>query len=131
MIVRWPGKTPAGTDSDYIGYFGDFLATAADIAGIKEVPKTDGISFLPAILGKADAQKSHKYLYWEFYEGRSAQAVRMGDWKGVVKPFGGDTIELYNVKDDIGETTDVAKKHPDMVAKIRKSIKESHVPSPL
>jgi arylsulfatase A-like enzyme len=131
MIVRWPGKTPMGTDSDYIGYFGDFLATAADIAGINDVPKTDGISFLPAILGNADEQKSHKYLYWEFYERGSAQAVRMGDWKGVVKPFGGKIIELYNVKDDLGETTDIAEKHPDIVAKIRTAIEESHVPSPL
>ncbi|MCH7688810.1 MAG: arylsulfatase [Planctomycetes bacterium] len=131
MIVRWPGKTPEGTDSDYIGYFGDFLATAADIAGIKEVPKTDGISFLPAILGKAEEQKQHKYLYWEFYERGSAQGVRMGDWKGIVKPLGGNNIELYNVKDDIGETTDIAEQHPDIVAKIRVAIKESHVPSPL
>eukprot|EP00913_Durusdinium_trenchii_P010931 g10260.t1 len=131
MIVRWPGKAPAGTVSNHIGYFGDFLATAADIAGVKNPPKTDGISFLPAILGKNDEQKQHQALYWEFYERGSAQAVRMGDWKGVVKPLGGSRVELYNLKDDLGETKDISAEHPDVVAKIRQAIKISHVPSPL
>jgi len=131
MIVRWPGKTPAGTVSKHIGYFGDFLATAAEIAGVKDVPKHDGISFLPAILGKASVQKTHDYLYWEFYERGSAQAVRMGRWKGVVKPLGGNRLELFNLKTDIGETKDVADEHPEIVAKLLKAIKISHVPSPL
>ncbi|GAB4145099.1 MAG: arylsulfatase [Planctomycetaceae bacterium] len=129
MIVRWPGKAAAGTTSDFIGYFGDVLATLADIAGVKDVPQTDGISFLPEIIGAK--QKSHEYLYWEFYERGSAQAVRMGDWKGVVKPLGGDRVELYNLRDDLGETRDIAKEHPEIVARIRAAIKESHVPNPL
>ena len=54
----------------------------------------------------------------------------MGDWKGVVKPLGGTKVELYNLKADLGETTDVAGKHPKIVARIRAAIKEAHVPSP-
>ena len=131
MIVRWPGKAPAGTTSKHIGYFGDLLATAANIAGVKRVPKTDGISFLPAILGKAKQQKSHKYLYWEFYERGSAQAVRMGRWKGVVKPLGGSRVELFDLQTDISETKNVAAENEDIVKKIRAAIKEAHVPSPL
>lgn len=131
MIVRWPGKAPAGAVSNHIGYFGDFLATAADIAGVSNPPPSDGISFLPAILGKTDRQQKHKALYWEFYERGSAQAVRIGDWKGVVKPLGGDRVELYNLKTDLGETRNVAAEHPDVVAKVKQAIRLSHTPSPL
>ncbi|MFQ5732065.1 MAG: sulfatase/phosphatase domain-containing protein, partial [Planctomycetaceae bacterium] len=129
-IVRWPGKAPAGRTSKHIAYFGDVLATAAEIAGVKDVPKTDGISFLPAILGKTKEQKRHKYLYWEFYERGSAQAVRMGRWKGVVKPLGSERVELYDLDTDIGEQNNIADEHADVVARIRAAIKEAHVPSP-
>ena len=130
MIVRWPGKAPAGIVSDTIGYFGDLMATAADIAGVDAPKGLDSISMLPSILGKADQQKQHKYLYWEFYERGSAQAVRMGDWKGVVKPLGGMKIEVYNLKTDIGEKHDIAGTHPKIAAKLRAIIKEAHIPSP-
>ncbi len=126
-IARWPGKAPAGAVSDHVGYFGDFLATAAEVAGATVSEKHDGISFLPAILGKE--QKAHPHLYWEFYERGSAQGVRLGDWKGVAKPFWGE-IELYDLKTDLGETKNVAPQHPDIVEKIRAIMKQEHVPSP-
>ena len=129
MIVRWPGKAPAGTTSDFIGYFGDFLATAADIAGVK-APPTDGISFLPTILGETDKQQAHRYLYWEFYEQGSRRAVRMGKWKAVVQPFNSPKTELYDLSRDLGETTDVAAEHPEIVKEIRGIMDEAHVPSP-
>ena len=55
----------------------------AEIAGIKETPGLDGISFLPTLLGKSSEQKEHGYLYWEFHEKGGRQAVRMGNWKAV------------------------------------------------
>ena len=131
MIVRWPGVAPAGAVSDHVGYFGDFLATAAELAGAASPEKTDGISFVPAIRGQRDKQKRHDYLYWEFYEGGSAQAVRMGNWKGVCQPLGAEKIELYNLADDLGETRDVAAAHPEVVQRVREAIREAHVPSPL
>ncbi len=131
MIVRWPGRAPAGTVSDTIGYFGDFLPTAAAIAGVEPPKKIDGINFLPAILGKTGEQKQHESLYWEFYERGSAQAVRMGRWKGVVQPIDGENIELYNLENDLGETKNVAAEHADVVARIRRIMKDSHTPSPL
>jgi len=130
MIVRWPGKTPAGTVSTTIGYFGDLMATAADIAGVNTPKGLDSISMLPSILGKPNQQKQHKYLYWEFYERGSAQAVRMGDWKGVVQPLGGTKLEVYNLKTDLGEQHDIAAAHPQIAAQLRAIIKEAHVPSP-
>lgn len=138
MIVRWPGKAPAGSVSHHVGSFADFLPTGVEAAGLKArrppagkpAPRWDGISFLPAILGRTDRQKKHDFLYWEFYERGSAQAVRMGDWKGVCRPFWGE-VELYDLKRDLGETHDVAARHPEVVARIRAAMKEAHVPSPL
>ncbi len=131
MIVRWPGQAPAGTTSSHVGYFGDFLATAAEIAGVDAPPALDSISFLPAIRGRHDEQRAHRYLYWEFFERGSAQAVRVGDWKAVRRPFGHGAIELYNIRKDIGEQHDLAGTHPVVLSKIRASMREAHVPSPL
>lgn len=130
MIVRWPGRARAGVVSEHIGAFWDFLPTAAEIAGIKPPADTDGISFLPALQGRE--QKAHEYLYWEFYEQGGKQAVRMGDWKGVRLNVGRDAngpIELYNLRDDIGETANVADKHPDVCARIATAMKSARADS--
>lgn len=131
-LARWPGKIKAGSETDHISGFWDFLPTCADLAGFKTPKDIDGISMLPALLGKPEKQKKHKFLYWEFHEQGKKQAVRMGDWKGVrlnanKKPDG--PIELYNLKPDIGEKNDIADKHPDIVAKIEGYMKTARVPS--
>ncbi len=69
--------------SDHIGYFGDFLATAAELAGVQVPSGLDSISFLPTLLGQTQNQKTHEYLYWEFHEGGFKQSIRMGNWKAV------------------------------------------------
>jgi len=131
MIVRWKGRTPAGAVSDHIGYFGDLMATAAELAGLPETNRFDSISFLPAILGAPESQKEHDYLYWEFYEHGSAQAIRMGRWKGVRKPMFTGPIELYDLENDLSEEFDVAVDHPEVAGRIDAMMKEAHVPSEL
>lgn len=130
LLVRWPGKVPAGTTSNYIGYFADVLPTLSELASATPPTGLDGLSFVPSLLGKPDQQKRHDFLYWEFYEQGSAQAVRQGNWKGICKPFGGP-IELYDLSKDLGEQTNVAEAHPDVVAKLRATMIAAHVPSPL
>ncbi|MGH9338338.1 MAG: sulfatase-like hydrolase/transferase [Acidobacteriota bacterium] len=131
MIVRWPGHAPAGAVSDHVAYHGDLMATAAEIAAVQPPDDIDSISFVPAILGEEERQKQHEYLYWEFYEQGSAQAVRMGQWKGVRKPMLSGEIELYDIEKDISEKDNVAAQHPDVVAKIREIMREAHTPSSL
>ncbi len=129
-IARWPGKIQPGTTSDHVGYFGDLLPTAAELAGVDLPAGHDGISFLPTLLGQSAKQKKHPYLYWEFYERGSSQAVRMGKWKAVRKPMWGRKIEIYNLEEDLGETKDIAARHPEIVEKVQAIMKEAHTPSP-
>ncbi len=126
MIVRWPGKVKAGVVSDQVWAFWDFLPTAAELAGAKAPADIDGISVVPTLLGKGD-QKQHEFLYWEFHEGGSKQAVRMGDWKAV-RAVGGK-LELYDLKHDVSETRNVAAQHPDMVARIEAYLKGARTES--
>jgi arylsulfatase A-like enzyme len=131
FIVRWPGHTPAGLTSDHVGYFGDLLATFAELAGARPPPQTDSISFVAAMTGRAAEQKPHAYLYWEFYEDATSQAVRRDHWKAVRRPMLTGDIELYDLSRDLAEQRNVASEHPDLVARLRADMEEAHVPSPL
>jgi arylsulfatase A-like enzyme len=127
MIVRWPGKVKAGAESTQVWWHADILPTMAEVAGTKAPANIDGISMLPAVLGKRG--KGHEFLYWEFHEGGFQQAVRMGDWKGVRR--GSDApLELYDLKTDISEQTDVAQKHPEIVKRIAEYLKNARIDSP-
>jgi len=123
-LVRWKGKISAGTVSDRVTGFEDWMPTLADLAGRGRVPDgIDGISFEPTLLGTT--QHDRPFLYREFpaYEGQ--QSIRVGDWKAVrqkLMPRGKAVpivkTELYNLKDDIAETRDVSALNPKIVAKL-------------
>ena len=130
FLARWPGRVPASTVSDHIGYFGDLMATAADLAGVEPPEGLDSVSFLPTLLGEPEKQKEHEYLYWEFYERGSKQAVRAGKWKAVRMPMLSGKTELYDLSTDLGEESNVAGEHPDVVAKLEAAMADAHVPSP-
>lgn len=130
MIAWWPGKIQPGSVSEHVGYFGDLMATLCDLTGAELPANRDSISFLPTLLGRPEEQKQHPYLYWEFYERGSAQAVRFGKWKAVRKPMLTGEIELYDLTADLGEKTDIAAQHPDLVAQARQFIEQAHVPDP-
>jgi arylsulfatase A-like enzyme len=117
FVARWPGKIPAGARSDHVSAFWDFLPTACDVAGIQPTGQMDGISYLPALLGKPEQQKEHEYLYWEFNENQGPiQAVRAGQWKAV--RFLGRPLELYDLSKNPGEEKNVAPQNPDVVARM-------------
>jgi arylsulfatase A-like enzyme len=131
-IARWPGKIKPGSVTDHISAFWDFLPTCCDLAGIKTPESLDGISMLPTLLGQSLKQKKHEYLYWEFHEQGKRQAVRMGNWKGIrqnVAKNPDGPIELYYLENDIGERNNVAKQHPQIVAKIEDLMKSARTPS--
>ena len=122
-LVRWPGKIKSGQVNDLIFYQPDVLPTLADLTGAKKPKDIDGISFLPTLLNKGLQQK-HEMLYWEF---RSQIAVRHNNWKAIqTKP--NRAWELYDLSKDISETTNVAEKNPDLLAKMKLFAKASHEP---
>lgn len=130
MIVWGPGHVPVNKVSQHIGYFGDFMATAAEISGQPTPENTDSVSFLPTITGKPEAQKQHDYLYWEFYNNGSYQALRKGKWKAIKKPLFTGKTALYDLSLDESENINVAAQHPELVAEFDEAFKNSHVNNP-
>ncbi|NQT27242.1 arylsulfatase [candidate division KSB1 bacterium] len=121
LVVRWPGRIPAGTISDHLSAHYDMPATLAELAGTSFEQKTDGISMLPVLLGRQDEQKKHDFLIWDFAGYGGQIAVRMGKWKGIKKGLNENLnapLELYNLEEDIGENNNVVKEHPDIANKI-------------
>lgn len=131
FLARWPGHIKPGVCDTPFAFY-DVLPTLCDLAGVQPPKDTDGISFLPTLLGKGE-QKKHDCLYWEFPSYGGWQAVRLGNWKGVRKNLQKELspIELYNLADDPGEKTDLAAKHPEIVQKIDKLMAENHTRSEL
>ncbi|WP_419195174.1 arylsulfatase [Novipirellula herctigrandis] len=130
MIARWPGTIPAGKTSNHVGYFGDFMATAAELAGAKCPVDRDSISFVPTMTGNNGAQLAHEYLYWEFYEQGGKQAVRAGKWKAIRMPWGTGPTQLYDLTADIGEQTNVAENNPDVVKRLETMMADAHLEHP-
>jgi arylsulfatase len=127
MVARWPGRIRAGTVSAHVSAFEDLMPTFAEMAGIARPDGLDGVSMLPALEGRAAAQKSREYLYWEF---QGKQVARIGNWKGIRNAATG-AFELYDLDKDIGEKSDVAASHPEIVARMEQVMRAAHTDSPL
>lgn len=130
FIVNWPGIVKEGTESDRQIVFYDIMPTLCDLLDVNLEEKydhsgSDGISFLPTLKGEQQAERD--FLYWEFHE-TDQIGVRKGDWKLI-------TVEgfprLYNLKDDIGEKTDLATEYPEKVNELLEIIREQHTESEL
>ncbi len=127
FIARWPGRIKPGTTSDLLTTFVDFLPTAANLAGAPSPPGLDGISIVSTLLGRQ--QKAlHDFVYFEIYEPFFQQAVRWGDWKGY-RVGSKASLELYDLKTDPKEQTNVAATHAEIVTKLEAILAAEHTPS--
>ncbi len=130
-LVRWPGKVPAGSTSDRISGFEDWMPTLLDAVGSPHVvPRnTDGISMLPTLTGQQ--QEARPFLYREFAGYGGQQFVRIGNWKAIRTntKHGQLALELYNLADDIGEKNDLSQKHPEKLKELKAIMDGQHVPS--
>ncbi len=139
MIVRCPGHIARGVDHTPWAFW-DFLPTTCELAGIETPRNLDGISIAATLLGQKGAGRDpsrREYLYWEFHERGFKQAVRIvggpaaeaHDWKAI--RFGIDgPIELYDLRNDVSETHDVAAEHPDVVARVKEILAAARTNSP-
>jgi arylsulfatase len=131
FIVRWPGTIPAGKTSDAIVTTMDLLPTFADLAGesLPENLTIDGKDLMPLWTGKTD-QSPHDYYYYYCYT--DLQAIRDDRWKLVLPRsetpkwmnwwarhiHAVETLELYDLRADISETTNIAAEHPEVVERL-------------
>ena len=128
-LAWWPGKIAPGSVCDAVAGTIDLLPTAVAIAGgtVPAEPVIDGRDISPLLLGKS-AQSSRESHY--YFAGYALQAVRQGPWKLAIAPqpetMGKDTEgdakttpRLYELDEEIGERTNVADKHPDIVARLQ------------
>ncbi|REK19470.1 MAG: arylsulfatase [Planctomycetota bacterium] len=115
MVARWPGKVQPGSTWRHTVCLNDLLATAAEIVGA-ELPVAageDSVSMLPALLGTSDAPTRDATVHQS--PGRDL-AIRQGPWKLIVHR--GGKRELFNLDDDLGETTDVASANPAVAERL-------------
>lgn len=118
-IVRWPGQVAPGTQSSHVSSFADLFPTLTTLIEAPLPPKTDGISFLPTLLGKR-GQQAHKTLYWEFHEGGFSQAVVLdARWKALRTKRLDAPVELYDLTNDPGETRNLAQSTPALVQRAK------------
>ena len=128
-IAWWPGKIAAGTSVDAVAGTIDLLPTAVSVTGGKlpEQPVIDGRDISPILLGKTTESQREAHYYFSQY---NLQAVRQGSWKLALSPQNetmGRAVaadaqtkapRLYNLDEEIGEKTNLADKHPEIVAKL-------------
>ncbi|MCA9166085.1 MAG: sulfatase-like hydrolase/transferase [Planctomycetales bacterium] len=126
LIVRWPGVVTPHTTTDTPVVLSDLVPTLLEAAGIKldtTVGPLDGVSLLPLLRGEAIGPRP---LYWHFPNytnqgGRPAGAMRDGDWK-LVEQYEDNSLELYNLANDIGETRDVSATESGRAKQMQQSL---------
>ena len=123
LFVRWPGKIAAGTTSDAVVGCIDVYPTVLDLVGLAPHPeqKLDGVSYAPVLRGTGPLARD-AYFIW-FPHLVPGVSVRQGDWK-LIRRFAErpdryeGTRELFNIREDLGETKNLAAQRPDKVQEL-------------
>ncbi len=126
LIVKWPGEGKAGTVCEEPVISIDMLPTLLEMAGLEDVASggRDGVSFASAVKGEAFERGT---IYWHFphYSNHGMQspggAIREGDWK-LLEYFENGTVQLFNLREDIGEQNDLAGKMPEKMAELKQKL---------
>ena len=139
LLVRWPGNVKAGSTTSQLTCLTDLIATCAEITQTKlpESAAPDSFSMLPTLLGLDEKTRDQSFPLRDAIVHQSINGslvIRQGDWKLIFSPGSGGwsdpkpdktpkdapPIQLFNLKDDIAETTNVQDKHPDIVDRLTK-----------
>ena len=133
FLARWPGKIAAGGVTTENALTFDIFATSLAVAGLPLPTGTDAVDLSPILMGQPPPPGARE-LYFSrreggpAYGGKSYEALIKGDWKLLQNdPY--SPLELYNLKDDLGEANNIATKNPEIVAKIEAYLKTARTES--
>jgi arylsulfatase A-like enzyme len=125
MIVRWPGKVPQGKISDAMICSIDFYPTFAAVAGVNPLKQqADGMNVLDHFVNNAPVERDALYWHYPHYhKGKPGSSIRKGDYK-LIEFFENGKLELYNLKNDLGEQQDLAGEQPERAAELLGMLKQ-------
>ena len=123
MIVRWPGKIKAGGETELLSSHYDFLATIAEIGGVKAPTGKDSISYLPTLLGTEQDEK-HDYVIVNNNTNRMGRStiITKDGWKLIELDREQNQFQLYNIKDDNEERHNLEEKNPEIAERLKKQL---------
>jgi arylsulfatase A-like enzyme len=127
MIVKWPGVTRPGSTSRTPVISTDFYPTMLEMAGLPAKPEQhlDGVSMVPLLRQTGSAAERAIYWHYPHYGnqgGSPGSAIRVGDWK-LIEFFEDHRLELYNLKNDLGEQHDLAAQQGKKAAELHEKLK--------
>lgn len=132
FVAYWPSVITKPRVTKHMATFWDFLPTVCDLIGAQTPEGIDGISFLPVLEERESMQRKHDYLYYEFYEQGGKQTIIKDGWKLIrLHMDTSDKLveELYFIKEDIGEASDLMRSHPEKAEELRKLISTARTES--
>jgi len=123
MFIKWPGVVKPESVCDEPVTSTDFYPTMLEMAGLNLMPEQhiDGVSLIPLLKKKGRLRRKAIYWHYPHYHGsgnRPSGAVRAGDYK-LIEWYEDNSVELYNLKSDIGEKNDLAKEMPEKAAELQ------------
>ena len=142
LIIKWPGKIPAGTRTSVPVIGVDFYPTFVHLAKGETSGNPDGRDIFEVVKNK----ETERDLFWHFpaylesylnggkdFRARPYSSIRSGDWK-LIYNYEDKSMELYNLKEDLGETRNMAGLNPqkkeELYNKLMKWIDDTHAPVP-
>ena len=129
MIVRWPSRVKPSQQTSTPVITMDIHATILDAANLKadssNIP--DGVSLKSMLENGSELKRNSIYFHYPNYafhkQNRLGSAIRSGDFK-LIKYYDDDSVELYNLKDDISESRDLTKEMPDKAKQLRTELEQ-------
>jgi arylsulfatase A-like enzyme len=128
LIIKWPGKTKPDSVSDQPVISTDFYPTILAVTGQPARPHQhiDGKNLVPLLTGKGSLQRDAIYWHYPHYNQHPhsfpSGVVRAGNWK-LIEAFETGKLALYDLANDLGETTDLASENPARVKKLQALLK--------
>jgi arylsulfatase A len=129
LMVKWPGVGRRGTVSDVPVISTDLYPSILEMIGVPARPKQhiDGLSFAGLVKGGKNLKREAIYWHFPHYSNHGMQspggAIRRGDYK-LLEYFENDTVQLFNLRDDVGEQRDLSREQPQLAKKMTAMLRQ-------